>query len=160
MSICIICSGIPTSGKSTWAEKYKLKAAIYNKNYKIISCDKLREDYFGGKFKPENENFIWETFYELIKKNVENNADLIIDNTNLKKVYIDNITNLLTKEYNVVIVIFHIKLWKAKLRNYLRYVKTGKWIPLKVMNTMYANYKNMINTYDISNSVSVLNYSS
>jgi len=38
---------------------------------------------------------------------------------------------------------FDIPLWKAHYRNIMRYLKTGKWIPIKVMNSMYKNYKNL-----------------
>lgn len=142
MPKCIILSGIPNSGKSTWAKKNKSQ-------YNIISCDAIRNTNFGKyTFTKEKEAFVWHTFYDLIAKYTKNNNDIIIDNTNLKVGYLMSIGDALPENYEVEVKPFHIKLWRAKLRNYIRYIRTGKWIPNKVMNNMYKNYKLMLNYYE------------
>lgn len=134
MPECIILSGVPCSGKSTWAKKHR-------NTHKIISCDNIRSALFDKyRFSKKNEDLVWGCFFELIKRYSQNNNNIIIDNTNLRLSYINEIKNSLPKEYKVTIKPFHISLWKAKLRNYIRYAKTGKWIPLDLMNHFYKNY--------------------
>lgn len=135
MPKCIILSGIPNSGKSTWAKNQKLK---------IISCDKLRLMFNNGKYKynPELEKRVWDYFYYIL-----NNAeiDFIVDNTNCKQGYINKIKENLNKklEWDVEIKRFDIPLWKAHYRNVIRYLKTGKWIPIKTINNFYKNYNQL-----------------
>jgi hypothetical protein len=88
MPKCIILSGAPLSGKSTWAEKQKLS---------IISCDKLRLEKFDDKYvyDPKAEKEIWEDFYFRVGKFKE---DFIVDNTNCKQGYINKIKSSLSDD--------------------------------------------------------------
>lgn len=144
MPKCIILRGIPCSGKSTWIRK-KHYIDHYGYSYKVLSCDKIRIELSNGKYvySKSNEESVWKEFYLRIEDSVKDNENFIIDNTNLKEYYINQITSRLTGNYEIEIVTFHISLWKANLRNIIRRIKTGKWIPFKVMKSMYINYKKL-----------------
>jgi len=122
----IILSGIPCSGKSTFAKKC---------GFPVISCDEIRKEI-------KEEKLVWRRFYRELNYL---NTNICIDNTNCKQEYINKIKENLNKNVNWDIEIkrFDISLWKAHYRNIIRYLKTGKWIPIKVMNSMYKNYNNL-----------------
>jgi len=134
MPKCYILSGAPLSGKSTWAAKQKLP---------ILSCDKIRLDYFNGGyvFDPKVEKEIWEDFYYRVKNNYA--KDFIIDNTNCKLGYINKIKENLPKNFEIEIVKFEVSLLKSYYRNIKRWIFTGKWIPFKVIKNMKENYKKL-----------------
>jgi predicted kinase len=133
MPKCVILSGIPCSGKSTYIKKYV-------KNYWIVSCDDMRGKNY--KFSKENEDKIWNRFYDILNTA---HTNIVIDNTNCKKVFINRIKQNLNPNLNweIEIITFDINLFRAKIRNYFRYLKTGKYIPNTVMNNMYKNYNNL-----------------
>lgn len=136
MPKCIILSGAPLSGKSTWACKQKLP---------IISCDKLRLEYFGGKyiFDPKVEKEIWEDFYFRIGLFTK---DFIVDNTNCKQSYINKIKESLSNDVDgwlIEIKQFEVGLWTSYYRNIKRWIFTGKWIPFRVIKDMKKNYNKL-----------------
>lgn len=135
--ICIILIGIPTSGKSTWAKKQELP---------IISCDDIRWCFTlpNKPYNYLNENAVWSKFYYLLN-NVENS--FIIDNTNCKLSYLNEIEKHLNKNINFEIeyVIFKTTLSKAYFNNIKRFLFTGKWIPFKVINKMQFNFNYLMN---------------
>jgi predicted kinase len=133
MPKCYILSGAPLSGKSTWAKKQGLP---------IISCDELRKIYTGGtyKFDPKIEKEIWQDFYYRIACMEKT---FIVDNTNCKQTYITKIMRELPVTFEVEFVRFEIPLWKSYYRNVIRWMFTGKWIPLKVIKNMKRNYKQL-----------------
>ena len=102
---------------------------------------------FGKKYKHNNtdELRVWKTFYTLIDNSVMVRESFIVDNTNLKQHYINQIMCCLTDNYEVEIKKFSLSLWKAQLRNYLRLIKTGKYIPNKVLKNFYKRAKNLNN---------------
>jgi len=130
--ICKVLIGMPCSGKSTWAEKQGIP---------IISCDRIRQE-FNTNYNPKIENQVWEIFYGRLASFKE---DFIIDNTNCKQSYINKIKSVLKDKFEIEYIWFDVPLWKAKYRNIIRYLKTGKWIPIKVLENMYKNYKNLKN---------------
>jgi len=133
MPKCIILSGAPLSGKSTWAKKQGLP---------ILSCDSIREDLFGYpyQFNPKREKEVWEKFYNQVYLQ---SSDFIIDNTNCRKEYINKIRENLSKEFQVEIIKFEASTVKSYYRNIKRWIFTGKWIPFKVIKQMKQNYKNL-----------------
>lgn len=138
MPTCTILRGIPCSGKSTWANKQSLFV-------KIISCYEIRKEMFGKHytFSSANEVLIWDRFYLMLSKAVEQERDIVIDNTNIRPDYVINIIERLKPEYNVIIKYFPISLHKAIIRNYIRYITTGEWIPIKVIKRFYKDYKKL-----------------
>lgn len=126
MPKCIILSGIPCSGKSTFAKKCE---------FPVLSCDEIRLEL-------KNEKLVWERFYRELNYL---DTNICIDNTNCKQEYINKIKQNLNKNltWDIVIKKFDISLQKANYRNIIRFIKTGKWIPIKVLSNMYKNYNKL-----------------
>jgi len=122
--------GISTSGKSTWARK---------QNLLIISCDEIRKE-FGTNYDPKLEELVWDCVY---RRNSEMQEDFIIDNTNCKLGYINKIKENLGKDFKIEYIWFSIPLWKAFLRNIIRYFKEDKWIPIEVLKNMFKNFNKL-----------------
>ncbi len=136
MPKCIILIGVPCSGKSTFAESLGIP---------ILSCDSIRQELRPGKYKFDSsiEDKVWETFYARVRFLSHNNKDFIIDNTNCRLKYIKQIKENLKSDYEGHFIYFDIPMWKVKVRNIWRWFNTGKWIPVKVLESMYRNYKNI-----------------
>lgn len=147
----IILVGIPCSGKSTWANMFKYANAYIG--YKtgvteIISRDSIRLQLFGKNYKQhgEAEKRVTSTFNTLLHNRLSSHTCniVVLDNTHCKESYISDIVYRYKDNYNIRVKFFDIPLWKAHWRNITRYLTTGKWIPIKVINQMYKNY-NKIN---------------
>lgn len=138
----IIFSGIPCSGKTTYG-----KYLLTNKNTILVSRDILREKYFGPnyKFNKSKEKFITEKFDDIMDSCIENNLIqyVILDNTHCKEKYLDNLITIYGQVFDIHIIFFEVNLRKAYLRNIIRFVKTGKWIPFGIIKNMYYNYSNI-----------------
>lgn len=138
MPKCIILSGAPLSGKSTWVKNNKKPGWL------IISCDEIRlKNSPNGiyRFSPKMEKYIWDSFYKELRGYRYSN--LIIDNTNCKLVYINKIKECLHKSYEVEIIKFEASLIVSYYRNIKRYLTTGKWIPFKVIRKFKQDYKTL-----------------
>lgn len=73
--------GIPYSGKSTWTLENKEK---YNSF--VVSADKVRELMYGEKtYKIGAEPMVWATRHYLLRSALEQDFDIIIDETNTTK---------------------------------------------------------------------------
>ena len=138
MPKCTILIGIPTSGKSTWCRNNTWSEDI-------LSCDHIRLLWFGKHYKYNQscENDVWKHFYESIEKLVIQKEDFVIDNTNCRKKYINEITKRLTEDYKIEYIWFDIPLWKAYCRNIKRWIFEDKWIPTKVLKSMNFNYNKL-----------------
>ncbi len=148
-----ILVGIPCSGKST----YSRKEYLITGNTQVISRDWIREnDSFFGLDNPYiyskyNESKVTKIYDRILNQyidvhslNAEPLFTIILDNTHCKEKYIDEIITKYGNKCHIEIKFFEISLLKAHYRNIIRRFRTGKWIPIKVMNTMYKNF-NKIN---------------
>lgn len=142
---CIILSGIPCSGKSTYRKKYL-------KGFTGLSRDECRLTLFGKNYKQNSygEKRINIFFDYLLEGYCKQKDDICIDNCNCKLSYINNILLQLPDTYEVEIKYFPIPLWKAYIRNVLRYIKTGKYIPISVIKNMKKNF-DKLNKNDCKN---------
>jgi predicted kinase len=139
----IILVGIPTSGKSTFAKSLEAEGWF------VLSRDALREQIFGKGYKQnhKDEEFITEMYERLLESAISENMNIVLDNTHCRNRYIQQAMNYFKgTSYYVYIKFFDIGLYHALYRNVIRYIKTGKWIPIKVIQNMYNSYKN-INQY-------------
>ena len=147
MKKIIILVGIPCSGKSTYT---KTLSKSFDKYTVIISRDNIRE--FGWlfkqpyKFSKKNEDLVTQEFNRIFNLWLEPEREcsaICLDNTHVKEKYIDSI---ITEHLDCIIEVkfFDTSLLKAHYRNIIRYITTGKWIPISVMNNMYKSY-NKIN---------------
>lgn len=81
MKTFILLSAIAGSGKSTWAEQYRLT----HKNVFIVSSDGLRKELGGAYQNFEHEAEVWRRFYSDIEKYRDSMDDVtvIADSTNI-----------------------------------------------------------------------------
>lgn len=77
----ILLSAVAGSGKSTWAEQYRLT----HKNVFVVSSDGLRKELGGAYQNFEHEAEVWQRFYSDIEKYRDENEDVtvIADSTNI-----------------------------------------------------------------------------
>lgn len=93
-------------------------------------------------FNPELETRVWKVFRGMLRTE---DRDCIVNNTNCRIKYLQEIKANLNPNFKweVELVYLEAPLWKLKIRNIFRYIKERKWIPVKVLETMYRNYKNI-----------------
>lgn len=149
-TVIILC-GIPTSGKSTWADSYQKNEYIRYHGEdiripRIISRDKIRLDTFGIKYKQNNkdEQLVTEIFDKMITLCIDNKLNIIIDNAHTVAKYLNaSINRFKSTDYTINVKFFDIPLWLAYYRNITRRWRTGKWIPFNVIKRMKKNFKNL-----------------
>lgn len=137
MKEIIILCGIPTSGKSTFAlYQQKIQGHI------ILSRDNIRDKFFGKNYvySKQNEEEVTKIFNMWYNKYVKEGRSIILDNCHTKEVYLDNWLKQVPEGYTMRIVFFDIPLWKAYYRNIVRWILTGKHIPVKVIKDMKKSY--------------------
>lgn len=81
MKTFILLSALPGSGKSTWAEEYRLT----HKNVFIVSSDSLRKEITGGLGFSDKEGIVWDRFRSDILKyrDYSDDVTVIADATNI-----------------------------------------------------------------------------
>jgi predicted kinase len=140
----IILSGVPGSGKSTWANWY----IKHNWNSAIVSRDDIRENYFPHPYvyTGENEEKVTEIFDSQVTKLMDNGWEIILDNTHASDYWLNTTLNKckalsFRNGYKVYIKFFDVPLWKAQWRVRRRFKKTGKVVPAHVVRNMHKSYK-------------------
>ena len=140
MTIVIVC-GPPGSGKTTWVQRFSRK----NQEYVIVSKDLIRIDMGllseGQKgYFPEFEPKIQETEKEKVKKFVELELPIIIDDTNLscsgRQKWMEFVHNL-DPDYEFRIIFFATPLNTCIQR------RKGQ-IPENVIRDMFSKYETWI----------------
>lgn len=85
MTKIIMTKGLPASGKTTWALEY-IKGNPTT--CKRVNKDDLREMLTGGgKWSPENEDFVLEIRNEIVKRALYGGYNIIVDDTNLNPIH-------------------------------------------------------------------------
>lgn len=151
----IILRGISCSGKTTWANQQK--------DYYIVSRDEIRKQILGSEenlqkyFNQGLENNIEELVSQIqekeIAKHIIKNHKIIIDNTNLKKKYIqeylDIINDIKPIEYSEIqIKDFDVPLDEALKRNSNRKIQVSESTIYKQFNQhLCSEQLNDINSY-------------
>lgn len=152
-SIIVLC-GIPTSGKTTWRENF-----LKNHSYaRAVSRDDIRDRLFGKDYwkkqkeklnyaysRTANERFVTEVFDRQVQSYLEdiNVQAIVLDNTHCQESYLDRIILKYEGKVRVYINFFDISITKAYYRNIIRWLKTGKRIPVKVIKNMYDSYNDI-----------------
>ena len=138
----IILVGTPCAGKSS-ATKEMAKSGITLS----ISRDEVRDVLFGKGYLPtrQKEEAVTAVYDKLVEQALDypRLENIILDNTHCKEKYINEIIHRYHHRCNLFIMRFPISLWYAHLRNILRRIKSGKWIPWRVMKAMYDNYNKL-----------------
>ena len=114
----ILLSGIPGSGKSTWARAY-LKD---HQNTHIVSSDGIRLRLFGAFQAFHDEKLVWKTFLEDINSHVQDEGDVtvIADSTNLTNAYRRHYFEKTSGFDRHIIVIFDAEFPLCETRNKMR----------------------------------------
>lgn len=147
----IILSGIPCSGKSTFAIYEKWVRERHLLPTEIISRDEIRKQLNNNKliFDRHLEGDVTKRFWVEFNNHIENNKSIIVDNTNCNPKYIREYIKKLPESYNWQILWFDIPLWKSYYRNIKRLIKEDKWIPFKVIRKFHKEYKQFKQDYEI-----------
>lgn len=146
MRTLYVTIGVPCSGKTTWAKEQGLS---------MVSRDTERLSIFGeyrmGSTKEEN------TITKIVEYKVKQLlrvGDVILDNTHLKKKYLEDIIHTF-KGCNIVFVPFDTPSESEFYdRNDRREREEGKYIPIEVYKKMVKQYKsleipeNIVGKYD------------
>ena len=82
MKTFILLSAIPGSGKSTWAEQYRLT----HENVFVVSSDEIRKELSGKYQNFDHEKEVWDLYQQRINYYRDNfdNATIIADATNFQ----------------------------------------------------------------------------
>lgn len=148
MKTFILLCAIPGSGKSTWAEQYRLT----HKNVFVVSSDQLRMELGGAYQNFDHEKEVWERFHDDILKyrDMYEDVTVIADST--------NIVNKFRKYYAEEAVGFDKKvlvLIKKDLKTLLktnRQRNEGRILPDDAMERLYNNWEEptdeVISMYD------------
>ncbi len=136
----IICVGIPASGKSTWAKEFVRK----NSNYIRINRDDFR---FMLKDQPVCEWKIEEMITELqndtIIKSLSKGFNVIVDNTNLKTKYINQLISLVETHADIEYMVFDVPAKTCIERDKQRDKQVGENVIIK----MEKDYKMLIGSF-------------
>jgi len=111
-----------------------------------ICRDAVRVQMADGKyiFNPALEDKVTKEINSMIAIATANKGcDVVIDQTNCKSGYLKAFVDKFNPTHDIQIIVLYQPLWKLYVRNYWRWVQTGKWIPLKVIRDMYSNQKKM-----------------
>ena len=136
----IICIGLSGSGKSTWTKEFLRK----NSDYVAVNRDSFR---FMFRDQPVTdlkvEDLITELQEDAITKALNKKLNIIVDNTNLKRKYIDAICKLVEFKADVEFRIFDTPLKTCIERDAVREKKVGEG----VIQKQFKDYKNLIDSF-------------
>ncbi|MBO4541479.1 MAG: ATP-binding protein [Bacilli bacterium] len=136
MKTLILLSGIPGSGKSTWAKAYLEQ----HPNTHIVSSDGIRLRLFGAFQAFDDERLVWRTYLEDIHAyGKEEDAIVIADSTNLtnhyRRYYLEQ-----TPEFDRhILVVFEAPFDVCERRNKQR--KAGKIVPDEGMRKLEEEWE-------------------
>jgi predicted kinase len=137
----LILIGIPASGKSTWAKEYVRK----HENWVRVNRDMFRLMLKDAQMcEPKIEDMITSLMYSTIETSLMRKQNIIIDNTNLKQKYLDEIIERFKYTADIEYQLFDISLNKAIERDNARESKVGEG----VIRKMYEDYKRLIDGMD------------
>jgi predicted kinase len=139
----LILIGVPASGKSTWS----LDFVRTNPDWVRVSRDDFRFMLKGQPVcDPKIESLINTLQDSVILDSLEKGLNVVIDNTNLKKKYIEHFAKLVQPYASVEFRIFDISLNEALERDESREKKVGK----EVLERMFKQYENLVDSFDPS----------
>ena len=139
----ILCIGIPASGKSTWSSEYVKK----NPNYIRVNRDDYRimlKDQ--AVCKPNVENYITKCVNNDILTGLHAGFNVIVDQTNCKAKYIEELCDLVKHFAVVKYRIFDISIDKAIERDKNRKYIVGE----AVIKRMHKNYVDLMDSFDFT----------
>ena len=137
----LILIGVPASGKSTWAKEYVRK----HPNWVRVNRDDFRSMLKDAAMcENKIEDMITSLTFQVINSALMKRLNVIVDNTNLKRKYIDEIVERFKYQADIDYQVFDISLKKAIERDLSRDAKVGEG----VIRKMYENYKTLVDSFD------------
>lgn len=140
-----ILIGTPCAGKSTYINTV-LKDLLYNPY--IASTDNIIMSLHSDKtydeaFELEKNNFekLESIMFYNIYNSIENNQDIVIDRTNMKRKSRKRFLQITKDKYEKIAVVFKIDETEFDKRNNDRFLKEGKSIPKNVFHDMLKSYQ-------------------
>lgn len=133
----ILLVGAPCSGKSTWAKKM-----CKNPCYFRINRDLLRL-MFKGKYvvNQDVEELITNLRAYLLRESSIQGRVVILDETSCNLKRVKAFINTYSVAFNIEYKFFPISPFRQYVRNIVRAIKTGIFIPHKVLEKMNKGYK-------------------
>lgn len=137
MKTFILLSAPAGSGKSTWAEQYRLT----HKNVFIVSSDQLRKELGGAYKNLDHEEEVWKRFYSDIEKfrDMKDDVTVIADSTNIYnkfRIFYGKNLNGFDKK---ILVVIKKKLDQVLKTNHLR--NENRIIPDYAVENMFKNWE-------------------
>ena len=130
----IILTGLPSTGKSTFSKKLSKKLWGRGLNNIILGTDLIREQF--PQWSNEQEEFIKNSTYDLIKRALKNYA-VIVDDTNYYNSKRRDLINIAKENKKNHIIIY----LKAPLNTILkRNIQRGAKIPNEVITNMFNKF--------------------
>lgn len=139
-----ILIGVPASGKSTWSKEFVRKnpswVRINRDDYRFM----LRNE---PTCEPKIEDMITGLFYGAVDAALSKKLNVIVDNTNLKARYINEMVEYVQYRADVEFMVFDVSLEEAIERD----KKREKMVGEGVITKMYKDYKNLVDGFSYSN---------
>lgn len=136
-----ILIGIPASGKTTWSKDFVRS----NDNWTRVSRDDFREMLKNsGVVENKVENIINELVNSTIEQSLLKKMNVIVDNTNLKEKYIQDIIEKFKYSADIDYQVFDISLDKAIERDKSR---ADKNVGAHTITKMYKDYKVLLDSF-------------
>jgi len=136
---CIITVGVPASGKSTWAKKYVKD----NPSFVRVNRDDIRQSTKNASIlNSKGEEFVTLVQTSMIDSALMAGYSVIIDNTNVRKEYIDALLEQVKYKADVEFRIFNTQLEDAIKRDLDRDNSVG----MPVITKMFQSLKNLTET--------------
>jgi predicted kinase len=132
----ILLCGVPTSGKSSWCKN--------NTNFTIISSDNIIENYaenIGSTYNKVFDDYIKDAIslmLQQLKHAVENNENIIIDQTHLTPKVRKRKLKMIPDHYEKIAVYFEITKEEMLKRNHNE--DRTKIVPKRVLLQMFESY--------------------
>jgi predicted kinase len=140
----LVLSGVPASGKSTWAKSFLAK----NPNYVRVSRDDFRFMLRNqGLCENKIESMITSLQMNTIKEALNKRLNVVIDDTNLREKYINPFIKAFNHRADFEFMLFDISYKKALERDNNRERKVGE----EVLKRMYKNYEVFKDSFHFQN---------
>lgn len=136
----IVCRGMQSSGKTTWAKEFIKE----NQDYKRVSRDDIRHMTNGYVFTIENEKIVTEIEYDILSRLILLKHNIVIDKMNLNqeaferdKTFIQLAAEFGDHDVEFEVINFPVTLEEAIKRDKKREFQIGE----KVIRQTYARYQ-------------------
>lgn len=141
----IILVGPPNSGKTTWTKNFMGE----NKDYVKVSRDDLRQSLFNSWVVSRHmEDVITKLQNQMIITLIQNNVNVILDNTHCKMKYIQDVIDRFGAAADITFKVFDVDEHTLHARNEYRNKVDGKYIPDTVMENMINNFNDLKKSFD------------